>query len=84
MKRQIWYKAIDPYYSNQLQTFIGVDGEDLDNQQCEFEKWLGRNHSAGIMHIYDAITVYDNSEPDFMQEYYHQKMDEYLKSRHNG
>lgn len=84
MKRQVWYKAIDPYYSDQLQTFIGVDAEDLDHQQYEFEKWLGREHPAGIRYIYEGITVYDNSESEFMQEYYRQKMAEYIKSKNNN
>lgn len=49
---KIRYNAIDPYYSTHIQTFIGMSLDDCEAQQVEFEKWLGREHPAGIMGIY--------------------------------
>lgn len=54
---KIFYKAIDPYYSDMTQTFIGVDDQDCWNQKYEFDKWLGRYHSAGIRCIYRDYIV---------------------------
>lgn len=51
-KLVVKYEAVDPYYSDQVQTFIGVDIDSCEEQRYEFEKWLGRNHPAGIMFIY--------------------------------
>lgn len=52
MKRKILYKSIDPYYSDTTQTFIGESEESLDNQQYEFEQFLGQHHPARISLIY--------------------------------
>ena len=52
MKAVINYKAIDPYYSDQRQAFIGETRESIDNQIYEFEKYLGREHPSGISTIY--------------------------------
>lgn len=49
---KIKYEAVDPYYSDEMQTFIGYDIDDCWEQCTEFEKWLGREHPAGIMFIY--------------------------------
>lgn len=57
MKLKILYESIDPYYSSMTQTFIGVDEEDCWNQKYKFEKWLGRNHPAGIKCIYRDIIL---------------------------
>jgi uncharacterized protein YbcV (DUF1398 family) len=34
------------------QTFISETIDGCEEQQFEFEEWLGREHSAGIMFIY--------------------------------
>ena len=47
MKRKIKYIAIDPYYSDHTQVFIGADEEEINRQIYEYEAWLGRNHPAG-------------------------------------
>ena len=49
---KIRYKAVDPYYSTHEQTFIGVNLDDCDNQRFEYEQWLGREHTSGIMTIF--------------------------------
>lgn len=60
MVRKVWYEAIDPYYSDIIQTFVGTTWEDLDNQEYEHDKYLGREHSAGIVFIYDKYTIYES------------------------
>lgn len=57
MKATILYKAIDPYYSDTKQTFIGVNADAIDNQIYEFEKYLGRNHPNGISNIYKTSFI---------------------------
>ena len=52
MKATINYKAVDPYYSDQTQTFIGETQESINKQIEEFEKYLGREHPAGVSTIY--------------------------------
>ena len=59
MLAKIKYTAIDPYYSDMVQTFIG-SRESIDNQIYEFEKWLGKEHSNGISSIYK--TEFINSD----------------------
>ena len=49
---KVRYNAINPYYSTHIQTFIGVSLADCEDQKCEYEEWLGRNHPAGIISIY--------------------------------
>ena len=57
MKRCVKYEAIDPYYSDFEETFIGTSGDELDAQQVELEEFLGRNHINGIMSIYKPILI---------------------------
>lgn len=54
---RIKYEAIDPYYSDQVQTFIGETIESCDEQRYEFERYLGRNHPHGFMAIYSPIVI---------------------------
>ena len=60
MKVKIKYIAIDPYYSDQTQTFIGDSHESIDNQIVEFERYIGREHPAGISAVYERKYVYDD------------------------
>lgn len=48
----IKYIAIDPYYSDQKQSFIGYNIDDCWSQKYDFDEWLGRNHPSGIDTIY--------------------------------
>ena len=52
MKRVVKYTAVDPYYSDFTETYIGGDYESVDQQQYELEKYVGRNHLHGIDAIY--------------------------------
>lgn len=51
------YIAIDPYYSDQTQSFIGYDIDDCWSQKYHFEKWLGREHPSGIRTIYKCEII---------------------------
>lgn len=51
-KIRIKYEAINPYYSDQEQVFIGPTIEDCERQQYEFEVYLGRNHPHGFLVMY--------------------------------
>ena len=44
--------AIDPYYSDQEQSFIGYDIKDCWSQKYDFDRWLGREHPMGMKAIY--------------------------------
>ena len=52
MKRVVKYTAIDPYYQDFTETYIGSDLDSLDAQQYEVEKHIGREHPHGIDAIY--------------------------------
>lgn len=49
---KIRYVAIDPYYSDQEQSFIGYDIEDCWSQKYDFDRWLGREYPMGMKAIY--------------------------------
>ena len=53
----IKYILIDPYYSDQTQSFIGYDIDDCWSQKYHFEKWLGREHPSGISTIYKCEII---------------------------
>lgn len=79
MVRKVWYEAIDPYYSDCEQTFIGATWEDLDNQEYEHDKWLGREHPAGIRFIYDKHTIYESDCSDIEKEIHETYYQKYLQ-----
>ena len=61
MKRIVKYTAINPYYSDVIQTYIGLTSEEIDNIQYETEEFMGREHSNGINNIYKVkIIQYEN------------------------
>lgn len=57
MKRVVKYIAVDPYYSDFEETYIGATLDSLDEQQYELEEFLGRNHCNGIMSIYKTEII---------------------------
>ena len=79
MTRKVWYEAIDPYYSDVVQTFIGTSWEDLDNQEYEQDKWLGREHPAGIRFIYDKHIIYESDCAEWEVEVHQQNYKRYLE-----
>ena len=46
------YIAIDPYYSDCDQSFIGYDIDNCWSQKHDFDEWLGREHPMGYTAIY--------------------------------
>ena len=57
MKRIVKYIAIDPYYSDIVQTYIGMTSEEIDNIQYETEEYMGQYHTNGIYNIYDVEII---------------------------
>ncbi len=85
MVRKVWYEAIDPYYSDIVQTFVGATWEDLDNQEYEHDKWLGREHPAGILFIYHKHTIYESDCDELEAEVNQHNYKQYLeKNKANG
>lgn len=64
MKRIIKYKAIDPYYSDVTQTYIGTSAEELDNIQDETEQHMKCSHFS-LSSIYEREWLLDESDDDF-------------------
>ena len=64
MKRIIKYKAIDPYYSDVTQTYIGTSAEQLDNIQDETEQYMKGSHFS-LSSIYEREWLLDESDDDF-------------------
>lgn len=86
MIRKVWYKATDPYYSDEVQTFIGSTYEDLDNQEYEHDRWLGREHPAGIKYIFDKFTIHESECSEMDREVNDANLRKYLnsKNKQNG
>lgn len=64
MKRIVKYKAIDPYYSDVTQTYIGTSAEELDNIQDETEQHMKGSHFS-LSSIYEREWLLDESDEDF-------------------
>lgn len=58
MKRIVKYKAVDPYYSDQTQTYIGATMEEVDNIQYETEEFMAREHACLGM-IYKPEIIFE-------------------------
>lgn len=61
MKRIIKYIAIDPYYSNVIQTYIGANSDEIDSIQYETEKFMSKEHS-NINNIYRSEVIKDETD----------------------
>ena len=59
MKRVVKYEAFDPYYSDFEETYIGTTLDEIDIQQYETEKFMGRHHKNGIDSIYKPVLIYE-------------------------
>lgn len=60
MKRIVKYTAIDPYYSDQEQVYIGTSAEEIDRIQWETEEFMAKEHySLGA--IYKTEIIFDNT-----------------------
>lgn len=59
MKRVVKYEAIDPYYSDFEETYIGTTFDEIDEIQYETEEFMGHNHENGIGCIYKPVVIYE-------------------------
>lgn len=58
MKRIVKYIAIDPYYSDITQTYIGSSEEEVDKIQCETEEFMRGEHYS-LSTIYEKEIIQD-------------------------
>ena len=61
MKRIVKYTAIDPYYSDVVQTYIGMDSDEIDNIQYETEESM-KNCHASLGMIYKSEVIKDETD----------------------
>lgn len=58
MKRIVKYTAIDPFYSDVVQTYIAATLEEVDNIQYETEEFMRGEH-ASLSMIYNSQIIKD-------------------------
>lgn len=56
MKRIVKYTALDPYYSDVTQTYIGIDECEVNDIQYETEEAM---QGENLFPIYKAETIYE-------------------------
>ena len=61
MKRIVKYIAIDPYYSDQEQVYIGANAEEIDKIQWETEEFMAKEHYF-LGAIYEKEIIFDNTD----------------------
>lgn len=61
MKQVVKYTAVDPYYSDQIQTYIGSTPSEVDSIRYETEEYMAREHPGGLGMIYRVETVFDDT-----------------------
>lgn len=60
MKQVVKYTAVDPYYSDQCQTYIGTSSEEISIIRVETEDAMKGEHYS-LSTVYKAEVVYDDS-----------------------
>ena len=66
MKRIVKYTSIDPYYSDVIQTYIGMTSEEIDNIQYETEEFMkGENFS--LSSIYNVNIIEDETDEQYIK-----------------
>ena len=58
MKRIVKYIAVDPYYSDQEQVYIGATMDEIDSIQYETEEHMARFH-ASLGMIYRPEIIFE-------------------------
>ena len=61
MKQVVKYVAVDPYYSDVEQTYIGSTAEEVDNIRKETEEFMAKEHNGLLSMIYKTEVVFDNT-----------------------
>lgn len=64
MKRVVRYLAIDPYYSDITQEYIGTSEEEIDNIQYETEEFMKGEHPS-LSTIYKREYIWIEEENDY-------------------
>ena len=59
MKRVVKYTAVDPYYSDQIQTYIGSTEAEIDDIQYETEEHMAGFH-ADLNMIYKTEVILED------------------------
>lgn len=67
MKRIVKYKAINPYYSDITQTYIGSYPWEIDNIQEETEEFM-KGENSSIYNIYDIEIIDDSDEKWYYED----------------
>ena len=65
MKRVVRYLAIDPYYSDITQTYIGSTIEEIDNIQYETEEFM-KGENLSLSSIYDVNIIEDETDEQYI------------------
>ena len=64
MKLVVKYTAVDPYYSDQIQTYIGASPEEVESIRQETEDFMAKEHGGVLSMIYKAETILDTTMED--------------------
>jgi len=65
MKRVVQYLAIDPYYSDITQTYIGSTIEEIDNIQYETEEFM-KGENLSLSSIYKVNIIEDETYEQYI------------------
>ena len=65
MKRVVQYLAIDPYYSDITQEYIGTSEEEIDNIQYETEEFM-KGENLSLSSIYDVNIIEDETDEQYI------------------
>ncbi len=80
MKRVVKYIPVDPYYSEQIQTYIGSTLSEIDDIQYETEQFMAKEHCSLSM-IYKQEILFDNTFDLFINNNKHKNKRYELKYR---
>lgn len=65
MKRVVQYLAIDPYYSDITQEYIGTSEEEIDNIQYETEEFM-KGENLSLSSIYDVNIIENEKDEQYI------------------
>ena len=65
MKRVVQYLAIDPYYSDITQTYIGSTIDEIDNIQYETEEFM-KGENLSLSSIYKVNIIEDETYQQYI------------------
>ena len=65
MKKIVKYIAVDPYYADFEETYIGATAEEIDSIQQETEDFMAQGHYS-LSTIYKTKVVLDDTLAQFL------------------